>query len=363
MLRGELITDGWASTAVAEALEWCLGCKGCKSECPTHTDMAMYKAEFLSHYYEQRQRPRAAQIMGRIGEWAPLAAGAPWLANALTRTPGLRALTKRFAGVAPERPLPRFAARSLRASFARRRARNGGDAVVLFADTFNDFFRPQAGLAAADVLEAAGCRVEMPRERICCGRPYYDVGLLGPARAALERVLQVLAPAIEAGTPIVVLEPGCLSVFRDELGQLFPDDARAARLAAQVHPLAAFLQARGWTPPRASGRVLLHGHCHQKALYGLQAEQDLLRAAGYTVLAPDAGCCGMAGAFGFKPQHLEASRRIAERVLLPALRAEERSTPVVADGFSCREQIEDLAARPTLHLAELLSGAQPRDRA
>jgi len=366
MLRGELITDGWASTEVAEALEWCLGCKGCKSECPTHTDMAIYKAEFLSHYYERQPRPRAAQIMGRIGEWAPLGARAPWLANAVTQTPGLRALAKRFAGVAPERSLPRFAARSLRASFARRTARGAGargDAVMLFADTFNDFFRPQAGLAAADVLEAAGCRVEMPRERICCGRPYYDVGLLGPARAALERVLQVLAPALEAGTPIVVLEPGCLSVFRDELGQLFPDDPRAARLAAQVRPLAAFLAARGWTPPRASGRVLLHGHCHQKALYGLQDEQDLLRAAGYTVLAPDAGCCGMAGAFGFKPQHLEASRRIAERALLPALRAEDHSTPVVADGFSCREQIEDLAARPTLHLAELLGGAQPRDRA
>jgi len=238
-----------------------------------------------------------------------------------------------------------------------------GDAVLLFADTFNDFFRPQTGLAAVELLEQAGCRVEMPRERICCGRPYYDVGLLGPARAALERVLRVLAPALEAGTPIVVLEPGCLSVFRDELAQQFPDDPRAARLAAQVRPLAAFLQARGWTPAPATGRVLLHGHCHQKALYGLKSEENLLRAAGYTVLAPDAGCCGMAGAFGVKPRHVEASQKIAARALLPALQAEARATAVVADGFSCREQIEDLAARPTLHLAELLAGAQSRDRA
>jgi len=364
MLRGEVITEGWASPEVAEALEWCLGCKACKSECPTHTDMAAYKAEFLSHYYERHARPRDAAILGRIGAWAPLAAGAPWLANALTQTPGLRTLAKRIAGVAQERRLPRFAPRSLRASFARRpRTRGAGDAVLLFADTFNDFFRPQTGLAAVELLEQAGCRVEMPRERICCGRPYYDVGLLGPARAALERVLRVLAPALEAGTPIVVLEPGCLSVFRDELAQQFPDDPRAARLAAQVRPLAAFLQARGWTPAPATGRVLLHGHCHQKALYGLKSEENLLRAAGYTVLAPDAGCCGMAGAFGVKPRHVEASRKIAARALLPALQAEARATAVVADGFSCREQIEDLAARPTLHLAELLAGAQSRDRA
>jgi len=362
MLRGEVITEGWASTDVAEALEWCLGCKGCKSECPTHTDMAAYKAEFLSHHYETKPRPRAAAVMGRIGEWAPLAARAPWLANAITQTPGLRALAKAFAGVAAERALPRFAARSLRAELARRRSRSDGDPVVLFADTFNDFFRPAAGLAAVEVLDAAGCRVQLPRERICCGRPYYDVGLLGPARDALARVLQVLAPALEAGTPIVVLEPGCLSVFRDELGQLFPDDARAARLAALVTPLAAFLEARGWTPPAASGRVLLHGHCHQKALYGLRAEEALLRAAGYTVLEPERGCCGMAGAFGVKPQYLAASRRIAARALLPALEAEAAETRVVADGFSCREQIEGLAARPTLHLAELLAGAADRER-
>jgi len=363
MLRGEVITDGWASDAVAEALEWCLGCKACRSECPTHTDIAAYKAEFLSHYYEQRRRPRDAALMGRIGEWAPLAARVPWLANALTQTPGLAALAKRIAGVAPERALPRFAARSLRASFTRRGARSAGDRVVLFADTFNDFFRPQSGLAAVELLEAAGCRVEMPRTRICCGRPYYDVGLLDSARAALERVLGVLAPALETSTPIVVLEPGCLSVFRDELMQLFPDDARAVRLAALATPLAAFLEARGWAPPHASGRVLLHGHCHQKALFGLQSEEKLLRAAGYTVLAPESGCCGMAGAFGFRPKHLAASRRLAARALLPALEAEGPETPVVADGFSCREQIESLAARPTLHLAELLAGANRGDRA
>jgi FAD/FMN-containing dehydrogenase/Fe-S oxidoreductase len=363
MLRGELITEGWASSEVAEALEWCLGCKACKSECPTHTDMAAYKAEFLSHYYEQHPRPRQAALMGRIGEWAPLAARAPRLVNALTRTPGLAALAKRIAGVAPERALPRFATRSLRASFARRAARGAGTPVVLFADTFNDFFRPQSGLAALELLEAAGCRVEMPRARLCCGRPYYDVGLLDAARATLERVLDALAPALEAGTPIVVLEPGCLSVFRDELTQLFPDDARAARLAALAMPLAAFLEARGWAPPRASGRVLLHGHCHQKALFGMKSEESLLRAAGYTVLAPESGCCGMAGAFGIKPKHLEASRRLANRALLPALEAEARETPVVADGFSCREQIESLGARPTLHLAELLAGAMRRDPA
>ncbi len=184
MLRGEVITDGWASDAVAEALECCLACKACKSECPTHTDMATYKAEFLSHYYESHARPRQAQVMGRIGQWAPLAAAVPWLANALTQTPGLRTLVKQVAGVAQERSLPRFAARSLRASFARRSAAADGKPVLLFADTFTDAFRPRAGLAAADVLEAAGCRVEMPRARICCGRP---VLRLRPARAGARR--------------------------------------------------------------------------------------------------------------------------------------------------------------------------------
>jgi FAD/FMN-containing dehydrogenase/Fe-S oxidoreductase len=353
MLQGEVITDGWNSPDVAEALEWCLACKSCRSECPTHTDMASYKAEFLSHYYERRARPRQAHSMGRIGEWAPLAAAFPRVANFLTQTPGLAALARRAAGVAPRRTLPRLAPRGFRAGWSA--GRGSGEPVLLFADTFNDYFRPQSARAAARVLEAAGCRVEVPGGRLCCGRPYYDFGMLERAKATLEHLLGALAPQIDAGTPLVVLEPACLSVFRDELTNLLPDDARAARLARQATSLAELLHARGWKPQaRPAGQALLHAHCHQKALGGTAADLALLRAAGYEAEAPDSGCCGMAGAFGFKPQHYEASKRIAELALLPAVRAAGDAL-VVADGFSCREQIEQLAGRPTVHLAEALA--------
>jgi len=355
MLRGEVITGGWASEEVKEALEWCLACKGCKSDCPTHTDMASYKAEFLSHYYERHVRPRQALSMGRIGEWAPLAARAPWLANFLTRTPGLGSLAKRVAGVAAERNLPRFAARTFKSQFNSKR--HEGDRVVLFADTFNNHFRPDTALAAVEVLEAAGCAVEVPRERVCCGRPYFDFGMLDRARASLENLVAALAPRTVAGAPLVVLEPGCLSVFRDELLQLLPGDARAAQLAARAVSLGELLAARGWKPPAIGGRALLHGHCHRKALGGLEPEIGLLRAAGIELAAPDTGCCGMSGSFGFKPQHYAASRRIAELALLPALRAAGAEATVIADGFSCREQLEDLAGRETLHLADALARA------
>ena len=353
MLRGEVITEGWSSEEVKEALDWCLACKGCRSDCPTHTDMASYKAEFLSHYYETHARPVQAYSMGRIGEWAPLAARAPWLANFLTQTPGLRALAKRLAGAAAQRRLPRFAPRTFKALFRPRNER--GDRVVLFADTFNNHFRPDTALAAVKVLEAAGCAVEVAREPVCCGRPYYDFGMLDRARASLDALLAVLAPRIESGAPLVVLEPGCMSVFRDEMRQLLPEDARAARLARQAVTLGELLRARGWRPPAIDGSALLHGHCHHKALGGNTAEFGLLRATGLEVAAPDTGCCGMSGSFGFKPRHYEASRRVAELSLLPALRTTGAGATIIADGFSCREQIEDLAGRETLHLAQLLA--------
>jgi FAD/FMN-containing dehydrogenase/Fe-S oxidoreductase len=341
MLRGDVITDGWQSEDVKEALDWCLGCKGCRSDCPTHTDMAAYKAEFLSHYYDARSRPLAVQLMGRIGEWAPLAARTPALANWFSST----TLVKRLSGMEGRRSAPRFAQRTFRSTF---KPAGRGERVVLFDDTFNNHFRPQTAIAAQKLLEAAGCAVELPREHVCCGRPYYDHGMLDRAKGALERVLQVLEP----GVPVVMLEPGCLSVFRDELKQLFPKDERAARL--QVFSLSEFLLAKKFVPEKKAN-VVVHSHCHQKAIWGAKSDIDLLRAAGCSVTAPDTGCCGMAGSFGYKPQHYEASKRIFALALQPALAAAS-AAEVVACGFSCREQIEDLGARPTLHLAELLAG-------
>jgi FAD/FMN-containing dehydrogenase/Fe-S oxidoreductase len=344
MLQGEVIKDGWQSEAVKEALDWCLACKGCRSDCPTHTDMAAYKAEFLSHYYEKKTRPLAVQALARIGEWAPLAARVPGFANALG------ALGRPIAGLAAGRRLPRVAARSFRSQFV---AAGAGERVILFDDTFNGYFRPATAAAAARVLAHAGCRVELPRKHLCCGRPYYDAGMLDRARTALENALQVLEP----GVPVVILEPACLSVFRDELQQLFPGDARAEDLARRTLSLAEFLDQRGYAPRRAFGRALLQGHCHQKALGGTGADAKLLRAAGLEVEAPDIGCCGMAGSFGFRQETEAASRRIAELALLPKLRAAAPDTVVVADGFSCREQIEGLSGRPAQHLAEVLAGA------
>ena len=344
MLQGEVIKDGWQSEEVKEALDWCLACKGCRSDCPTHTDMAAYKAEFLSHYYEKKTRPLAVRALARIGEWAPLAARVPGLANALG------ALGRPLAGLATDRPLPRVAARSFRSRFA---PQGKGERVILFDDTFNGYFRPGTAAAAAKVLAHAGCRVELPRKHLCCGRPYYDAGMLDRAQAALEVALQVLEP----GVPVVILEPACLSVFRDELAQLFPGDARAEALARRTLSLAEFLERRGYAPRRAFGRAILQGHCHQKALAGTGPDVRLLRAAGMEVEAPDTGCCGMAGSFGFRQETAAASRRIAELALLPRLRAAAPDAVVVADGFSCREQIESLAGRPAQHLAEVLAAA------
>jgi Fe-S oxidoreductase len=367
MLRGELIADGWQSDAVRDALEWCLACKGCRSDCPTHTDMAAYKAEFFSHYYAARARPAAANLMGRIGDWAPVAAGAPALVNAMAGLPVVSGLVKRAAGIAPERRLPKFAARSLRRQFEtlqlRRRdpGRSGGarrgDPALLFPDTFTNHFRPQTGLAAVTVLENAGFRVDLPRERLCCGRPYYDFGMLDRARDALEKIVAALAPQIESGVPVIVLEPGCLSVFRDELAKLLPQSAAAARLAKQTVSLAEALEARGWKPPRATAgqRALVHGHCHQKALGGMRAELALLQAAGIDADAPDTGCCGMAGSFGYRSETYAASLKIADLSVLPAIKAQAGETLIVANGFSCREQIEGLSARKTEHLAEVLA--------
>lgn len=256
-----------------------------------------------------------------------------------------------MAGIAAERSLPKFARSTFRSQF---RSNGGGERVVLFDDTFNNHFRPQTAAAAQRVLEAAGCAVELPAEHLCCGRPYYDFGMLDRARRTLERALDVLAPQLDAGAPVVVLEPGCLSVFRAELGQLLPDHPRGRRLAVQAMTLAEFLQTKDLRAPRVERQVLIHGHCHQKALFGMQPELEVLARTGCEIIAPDTGCCGMAGSFGYRPEFYAASKRIAGLELLPALEAAPEAL-VAANGFSCREQIESLAGRPTLHLAELLA--------
>lgn len=357
MLQGDVITEGWKSEAVKEAFDLCLACKGCKSDCPVNVDMATYKAEFLSHYYEGRLRPRHAFAFGLIHWWARVGAPVAGLANVFTQTPGLRRLAKRAAGMAPARAIPPFARQTFRGWLRHRgRPSTGRPRVLLWPDTFNNYFFPQTLAAGVEVLEDAGFDVAIPSATLCCGRPLYDYGMLDLAKRQLRQILDALRPEIAAGTPVVGLEPSCVAVFRDELVNLFPGDADAKRLSRQTLTLAEFLttKAAGYRPPVLRGKVLLHGHCHQKAIMRLGPDQALLAGMGLDVETPDSGCCGMAGSFGFEADHYDISIKVGERVLLPAVRAAATETLVVADGFSCREQILQTTDRRALHLAEVL---------
>ncbi|MGE5620127.1 MAG: FAD-binding and (Fe-S)-binding domain-containing protein [Sphingomonadaceae bacterium] len=360
MLRGDVITGGWRDERVKESLDLCLACKGCKGDCPVNVDMATYKAEFLSHYYEGRLRPRSAYVFGLIMYWARLASRAPGVANFFTQTPLLRDLAKVAAGIAPERSIPAFASQTFEQWFRKRAPRNHGmPRVILWPDTFNNHFDPEVGRAAVEVLEAAGFQVVLPKSDLCCGRPLYDYGMLGLARRLLERVMDALGPDIDAGVPVVGLEPSCLSVFRDELPALFPEEERAARLSRQSYLLGEFLEreAGGFRMPRLERKAVVHGHCHHKSIMQMGHDEALLDRLGLEFTLLDSGCCGMAGPFGFEKGHYELSVQIGERVLLPAVRSAPRDSLIVADGFSCREQIAQCTDRRALHLAQVIQMA------
>ena len=360
MLRGDTLTGGWRDENVRESLDLCLACKGCRGDCPVHVDMATYKAEFLSHYYEGRLRPRAAYAFGLIDRWARVAAYAPRVVNGLMQASWSGALAKRIAGVAASRRLPRFADETFQRRFARRTAQTrGGSPVMLWPDTFNNHFHPETAMAAVDVLEAAGFAVNVPAFPVCCGRPLYDSGMLLRAQRYLRRILDRFAKEIDAGVPFVVLEPACAAVFRDELGNLFPGDEIAKRLAQQTYLLAEFLERRAprFSPPRLARRAIVHGHCHQKAVMSMDADEAILRKASVDYTLLDSGCCGMAGSFGFERDKAGLSVQIGELVLLPAVRAAPADCLVVADGYSCREQIAQCTQRHAVHLAEVLQMA------
>jgi Fe-S oxidoreductase len=356
-LNGAL-PGGFTDEAMHEALDLCLSCKSCKTECPAAVDMAMYKAEFLSHYHQQHPRPLIARVLGRINEWAALASHAPGLANSLSRS-FLASPVKRALGIHPDRNLPRFAKQTFRAWFG---GRNGvadqRPEVVLFPDTFNNFYEPEVAIAGTRVLERAGFHVIIPPVQICCGRPLYDQGMLELAKQRLLEAMRVLGPYVERGVPIVGLEPGCILTFRDELPKLFPSEPMAKALAEGTFMLDEFLErkAPAFAPPSRQGHALLHGHCHQKAIAGLKHETALLgRVGGLNVEVLDAGCCGMAGAFGYEADHYEISRTLAERVLVPAIQRSEPGTIVISDGFSCRSQVRHFCPEArVMHLALVL---------
>jgi FAD/FMN-containing dehydrogenase/Fe-S oxidoreductase len=361
-LTGDLLEGGLVDSAVKEALDLCLSCKGCLSECPAAVDMAAYRAEFFAQYWARNRRPLKAQFFGRLHDFARVASSAPGLANFLAHAPLLRSLAKSALGVHSARKLPRFAHQDFRAWFTGR-PRISGSAdrqVLLFPDTFNRFFEPAVAAAAVEVLERAGCEVSIPVRDVCCGRPLYDQGMLDRAQRVLSNALELLAPLAQRGVAIVGLEPSCILTFRDELPKLFPRDARAAALANRAMLLEEYLtrEAPDFVPRAIHGQAVLHGHCHQKAIAGLDCEVKLLsRVDGLQVEVLDSGCCGMAGAFGYDRENYQLSAKIGERVLIPKLKASRPDTIIIADGFSCRSQIRHFCPnRKPLHIAQVLAG-------
>ena len=368
MLAGALREEGFQSQAVREALDLCLSCKACKSECPVQVDMAAYKSEFLAQRYKGRLHPLHHYIFGFADRLAHYGSLAPGLTNALLTGPITSPLIKRIAGVAQERQLPSLARKSYQKArtadaASSRKAQSSGQQVLLWPDTWNNYYHPQSLSAAETVLTQAGFQVESPKGHICCGRPLYDFGLLDAARSYFARVLLRMTPQIESGLPFIFLEPSCASVFKDELLELFPNDPLAQRLSRQVWLLADFIAAKApefaanFVAGRLNGaHIFLHGHCHHKAVFGGPASEiALLRQAGATVEQSQAGCCGMAGPFGFEADKFEVSKAIANDGLLPAVQSAGPTTIIVADGFSCREQINQLAHVKAVHFADVLA--------
>ncbi|HEX5317326.1 MAG TPA: FAD-linked oxidase C-terminal domain-containing protein [Candidatus Kapabacteria bacterium] len=378
MLHGDVITDGWKSDAVKDALDLCLACKGCKSDCPVRVDMATYKSEFLAHYYEGKIRPRAAYAMGMIYRAARIASIAPSLVNWLTHSPLTRGVAKAIAGIHPNREIPKFAKETFKDWFFRKPKSDTRNptpdtrAVILWADTFNNYFRAETAKAAVSVLEAAGFKVKVYQKTMCCGRPLYDWGMIKQAKKQLEEILQVVDKDISAGMPMVVLEPSCASVFRDELRNLMPDREDAKRLMDNTYLLSEFLEKfapnslsykamrNSATGGPRSKHALVQFHCHHHAVLDKDAETSVLKKSGTDAEILDAGCCGMAGAFGFEKEKYELSMQIGEKKLLPKIRATSEDHLIIADGFSCREQIEQATGRKTYHLAEVLAKS-PRE--
>ncbi|MFB9838781.1 FAD-binding and (Fe-S)-binding domain-containing protein [Actinoallomurus acaciae] len=363
MLRGDLDTAGWRSESVHEALDLCLACKGCASDCPVNVDMATYKSEFLHHHYRRRLRPMAHYSMGWLPVWLRLARGPLRAASSPGRLPrALAGLGKRLGGVAPERDLPAPAKQSFTRWFRRHHRAPGGDRkqVLLWPDTFTNHFTPSAARAAVRVLEDAGYEVLVPDGQVCCGLTWMSTGQLTMARRVARRSLEAIHPYAARGIPIVGLEPSCTAALRGDWEKLLPGDERLADL--RIRTFAELLEEAGWSPPHRARSAIAQIHCHQHAELGQDADLRLLAKAGVEITRPESGCCGLAGNFGFEKGHYDVSVKIAERGLAPAVRDAAPGTIVLADGFSCRTQIAQLTGREAVHLAEvLLPGEGHRD--
>jgi FAD/FMN-containing dehydrogenase/Fe-S oxidoreductase len=363
MLEGDIIADGWQSSEVYDALDLCLACKGCTSDCPVQVDMPTYKAEFLHHHFRsfKRWRPRYAYAFGLIDQAARVASRVPGLVNFVTQTPGVSAVAKFVAGMAPERSIPRFAPITLQQWWNNRGGtRNpAGPRVVLWPDTFNNHFHTDVGVACVEAIEDAGWQVVMPEGHVCCGRPLYDYGFLDLAERYLKRTIDVLRDEIRQGTPVVGMEPSCLAVFKDELTGMFPHDDDAGRLAQNAMHFSEFFEKYEIPVPRLERNAIVWGHCHHKATGGMDPEHKLLQRMGLEIEPVSGGCCGLAGSWGFEQGHHEISMQCGEQALLPAVRDAGQDTLVIANGFSCKTQIEQSGApRRALHVAQAMKMAR-----
>jgi FAD/FMN-containing dehydrogenase/Fe-S oxidoreductase len=368
-LSGHLGADALTSRELYETLDLCVSCKGCRRECPTGIDMAAMKIEFLHQYHRVHPRSLHERLVAHLPRYAPFAARLAPLMNLRDRVPLLARLSEAIAGFAAQRTLPKWRRDYFRAEelAGAPPAAEPGREVVLFADTFNTYFEPDNLRAAVRVLEAGGYTVRAPAPRgrpLCCGRTYLATGMIDAARAEARRLLEHLSPFVERGVPVVGLEPACLLGLRDELALLCPGEASAAlgRAALTFEEFVAREHRAGrWARPfrrLPHARALVHGHCHQKAFDVMPAVVAALKLVPeLTVDVVPSSCCGMAGAFGYKPDHLDVSLRMAEAALLPAVRAAREDTIVVADGTSCRHQIRDGAGREAQHVACVLAAA------
>nr|WP_090684019.1 FAD-binding and (Fe-S)-binding domain-containing protein [Paraburkholderia phenazinium] len=368
LLKGEVITDGWNDSDVKESLENCLACKGCRSDCPTHVDMAKYKSHFLYQHYQNVRRPLIDVLVGHIGTWLPVATRFGGMVNSAMRMRAFRAIAKKF-GLASHVKFPAVATQSFRNSEACRQLLGRADeedagaskTVLLWTDTFNNGFSPQVLEASVRVLRSYGIKVRLLSKQICCGRPYYDAGMLDHAKRNLTVIMAELKDVVSSKLPVIVLEPSCLSVFRDELLSLFPADEYACALASSVKTLAEFLETAGLDIPQIDDGVYVHGHCHQKACGGMGAESRLIGKAAQSGAVLQTGCCGMAGAFGYQTRTAHVAAAVAESELVPAIKGINSGAVLISDGFSCRSQIRNTTGREAIHLAQWLDQRTRRD--
>ncbi len=363
VLTGRLPAQWFTGPEMYSVLDLCLECKACKTECPTSVDMTKMKTEFLAHYYAVHGVPLRAKLFAKIHTLARAAAFLAPLVNLAARSPLASALAS-LVGIHPARRLPALATPTFEGWWRKRRQASSGHRgrLVYFHDTWTNFFQPSVGMAAVEVLEAAGFQVEIVGGHPCCGRPMLSKGLVGDARRAAAELLNALQPWLRDGVPIVGTEPSCVLTFRDEYPSLLAQDGRVQALAKGSFLLDEFLVAHlgqdeivGLFSEAQGEAALFHGHCHQKALVGTSASLHLLRVAGYRARDSGAGCCGMAGSFGYEAEHYEVSLRVAMDRLLPAVERWGPDDLVVTAGFSCQHQVQDLSGRRALHIAEALA--------